>query len=466
VVIARLRADATLSDSRVEMKGIARRLEQAYPRSNADSSVELRSALDALVGDARNVLLVLLGAVGLILLIACANVASLLLARASTRQRELAIRASLGASVRVLVQQQRVESVVLSLFGVAGGIALAFLITRTAPAVAPDLPRVNQSTVDARVLGFALLAAVINALVFGFAPVLQVLNARLDPWLRERSFGGRGRRTRSAVVAAEIALSLMLLVAAGVLVRSLQNVSMRQRGLDPNRVLTFDVRLPESTYAEGEPVRNFYALLEERIATVPGVRSVGAISVLPYSGSGNQSRMTIPGGDPQQGVRTDVNAVTPEYFRTMSISLLRGRNFRLSDHADAPAVAIVDESFARRFWPNEDPIGKRVEGWGFHALTVVGVVRHVPNYGVTEESREELYVPHAQRAYLRMNVVVRTSGDPLAVTPTAAHTRRARSEPAILQRAPHGNRGWPDGRDAARSGVISNVFALIAVLRP
>ena len=217
-------------------------------------------------------------------------------------------------------------------------------------------------------------------------------------------------RVRSFLVGGEIALSLMLVVGATLLGRSFANLRSAPSGIDPRSVLTFELRVPEAVYGQGEPVARFYRTLIDRVESLPGVTAVGGISTLPFAGGGSQSGTRPVGTDTER--RTDVAVVTPDYFRAMGMELVRGRLFSPMDDSASTKVAVIDEVLARNFWPNADPIGKQLEGWGFRELTVIGVVRHVKNYGVAVESREELFVTHAQRPSQRMIMAVRSGVDP------------------------------------------------------
>jgi predicted permease len=425
VAIGRLRAGATLASARADLEAVATRLREQYPESNREQSVMLRTALDGIVGELRPGLALVGGAVLLLLLITCANVAGLFLARAVARHREIAIRSALGAPRRRVVAQLVVESLLLAALGGAGGVVVAWWGVRLATPVLDELPRLAQVPLDWRVALFAIAVTLVTGLVYGVAPALAATGESIDRWLRERgrSTGAMSGRVRRLLVAGEIALSLMLVIGATLLGRSFAKLRAETGGIDPTGVLTFEVRLPESVYGVGAPGATFYRSLTDRLAALPGVSAAGGISTLPFSGAGSQSGMRVLGGSEEQ--RTDVAVVTPDYFRAMGVELLRGRLLTAADDSLAPRVAVIDERLARRFWPSVDPIGQRLEGWGFRELTVVGVVRHVTNYGVAADSREELYVAHAQRPSLRMIMTVRSGGDPELL---AASARRVVTE--------------------------------------
>jgi putative ABC transport system permease protein len=420
-VVGRLRPGVTLGSARADLAAIASRLTQQYPATNREQGVLLRTMLDGIVGELRPGLSLAAGAVALLLLITCANVAGLFLARAVSRHREIAIRSALGASRERVVGQLVVESLLLALIGGVAGVTVGWWgIWLAAPAL-EGLPRLARIPLDWRVIAFALAVTLVTGLLYGVGPALTATGSSIDKWLRDRgrSAGILSGHVRRWLVGGEIALSLMLVVGATLLGRSFANLRAAPGGIDPNSVLTFELRVPEAVYGPGEPVARFYRTLIDRIATVPGVSAVGGVSTLPFTGGGSQSGTRPVGTDTER--RTDVAVVTPDYFRAMGMELLRGRLFTAADDSASTKVAVVDERLARTFWPNADPIGKRIEGWGFHELTVIGVVRHVKNHGVAAESREELFVVHAQRPLQRMIMAIRGGVDPQSL---AASVRR------------------------------------------
>ncbi|HUQ84320.1 MAG TPA: ABC transporter permease [Gemmatimonadaceae bacterium] len=423
--IGRLRARATLASARAELTAIAARLREQYPASNREQSVKVQTALDGIVGELRPGLTLVAGAVALLLLITCANVAGLFLARAVARHREIAIRSALGASRGRVVTQLVVESLLLAVTGGAAGLLLAWWGVRLIVPVLSDLPRLATAAVDWRVASFAIVITLLTGIVYGVAPAFIATGESIDRWLRERgrSTGAVSQRIRRLLVGGEIALSLTLVVGAALLGRSFANLRAAPGGIDPEGVLTFEMRVPESS-GTGASVARFYASLVERLQAIPGVLAVGGISTLPFTGGGSQSGMRPLEATDES--RTDVAVVTPQYFRAMGVELLRGRTFSAADDSAAPKVAVVDERLAKKFWPNADAIGQRLEGWGFQELTVVGVVRHVKNYGVAAESREELFVAHAQRPSRRLIMAVRARHDDAQLL--AESVRRAVAE--------------------------------------
>ncbi len=414
VAIGKLRDGVALESARDELVGIAAQLEAEHPDTNARESVGVGSALDVMVGSLRPALRLLLGAVVFVLLIACANVANLTLVRATARRRETAVRAMLGASRGRLALDVILESIVLALAGGLIGVFFAQLLLAGAAGLVEGLPRLDNLALDVRAVLFTGGLALLTALVFGLVPALR-LAADDAGRLRAEAVGTRVTRgrLRGAFVIAQVALALVLLVGAGVLVRSFAAMQEERGGIRPEGVVTFTLRLPAARY-DGVPAGLFYERLESELAALPGVRAVGSISTLPFSGFGSQSGMRPAGAPEDVAVRTDVNVVTPGYFAAMGVELVAGRAFTGADHQTSASVVVVDETFAARFWPGTSALGQRVTGWGLEDAEVIGVARHVKNYGVTRSSREELYMPHAQRPYLRMSVQVRAA-DPAAV---------------------------------------------------
>lgn len=415
-VVGRLKSGQDLEAGTRDLVAIAGQLREEHPVSNRQIGVITRSALDSIVGDVRSPLTILLAAVSLLLLIACGNVAALILTRASVRHRELAIRSALGAGRGHLLGHLLSEGFLLALLGAIGGTFVALLLTRLGGGLLAGLPRMDGIGVDWRVLGAVTGVVVLTGLLLGLAPVLQLGKGLGDSMrVRAASAGLPSTRIRRFLVSAEIALALVLMIGAALLFQSFRNLFNEHGGIEPAGVMTANLRLPETRY-DNQRSAAFWEQLMTRLETAPDVTSAGAVSVLPFSGAGAQSgisRRELP-PTKENEVRTDVQAATPGYFEALGVELLKGRLFDATDDALHPAVAVVDERFAERFWPGQDPIGRQVAGWGFRELTVVGVVRHVKRYGVAAESREELYVPVAQRPFTRMTIAVRTAGDPLS----------------------------------------------------
>ena len=420
--VARLKDGTRLEQGRAELESIAARLEQQHPTDNTDQGIRADLLLDAMVGETRPVILLLAGAVVVVLLVACANVANLLLARGTGRLRELALRAAIGADRGRLVRQMLTESMALSLLGAIGGVAVAVFATRALTVLAAaGIPRADQAGIDGSVLVFAAAAAFTTSLIFGVLPAIHLSRSDFNDALKE---GGRqqgpsvGRGARESLIVAEVALSIVLLIGAGLMIRSLWQLQNVNPGFVPERVLTMEVSLPIATYPEGEQMP-FYQQLESRIRALPGVAEVGAINILPLSNNYNSEGLQIeehpmPEG---QGQAPQVRSVTPRYFRAIGIPLLRGREFDTRDVADAQQVVIISESMAKKYWPGAaDVIGKRV----IHrraTRVVIGVVGDVKHLALQEGDVPMMYQPHTQQtSYHTMRLVVRANADPAALT--------------------------------------------------
>ncbi|MBA2243336.1 MAG: ABC transporter permease, partial [Gemmatimonadetes bacterium] len=367
-VVGRLAPGVTLQQAQGEMTAISERLAEEYPQTNSTIRSEVVSLHQQVVGDLRPALLAFMAAVGLVLLIACANVANLMLTRAAAREREMAIRAALGAGRRRIARQLLTESIVLALLGAVFGLLLAVAgIAALRGAQAELIPRLAEVGIDLRVLGFTLGLALLTGLLFGLAPAVQLGRRTLGNTLRS---GGRGmagatgvRRLRGALVLGEVALALMLLVGAGLLIRSFERMQRVDAGFDAGGVLTASVALPVAQYPEPELRRGFYDRLLENLAAAPGVQTVGLGNNVPLSGGAGYWSFSIEGradGEFEGMQDTQPFAVTPGYFPALRIPLLEGRLFTEQDHADAPGVALVNQTMARRFWPDRSPIGSRI----------------------------------------------------------------------------------------------------------
>jgi putative ABC transport system permease protein len=427
---ARMKPGVTVEKARAEMRDIAKRLEQQYPNSNTGDSVTVLPLLDAIVGeDLPTELGVLLCAVGFVLLIACANVANLLLARAAERQKEMAVRAALGASRGRLVRQLLTESVLLAIVGGALGLLLAGWAGDALVTAAPaNIPRIQEVSMDRGVLAFTLCVSIFTGLFFGMFPALHISRTDLHETLKEGGRGGSAglgrQRMRSALVVGEVAISIVLLVGAGLMLKSLYNVLHADGGIDSRGVLTASLTLPEAEFKDDTQRRQFIQQLVEKLKAIPGVEAAGF--KLPLLG-GWQTAFIIEGRpipQPGQFLSTDYGRITPDTLRAMGIRLLRGRYFTDQDNENAPLVCIIDETMASSQWPAEDPLGKRIALGGLPPagqptkwITVVGVARHVKHYGVDQPSRVELYIPAAQRSSTGGWLVLRTARDPASLAP-------------------------------------------------
>jgi putative ABC transport system permease protein len=425
---ARLKPGVTISQAFGGMKSIAQHLDELYPASNGKDSVTLKPLLDAIVEDVRPPLLVLSFAVGFVLLIACANIANLLLARATERHRELAVRVALGATRGRLIRQMLTESVLLSLAGGILGLILAVWITAALVHATPrGVPRMDEASADTSVLCFTLGLSVATGIFFGIFPALQATRAEVNATLQE---GGRtgtagSKRThlRDVLVAAEVGISLMLLVGAGLMTKSLMRVLEADGGIDPTNVLTARFATPEAKYETDVKRRAFVAQLVAKVQSLSRVQFVGFKS--PLLG-GSQTAYVIdgrPAPKPGQYPSTDMGRVTPDAMRAMGMRLLRGRFFDEHDNEKSQLVCIIDETLAKQEFVNEEPLGKRLSFGGPPVpgkqpawMTIVGVVAHVKNYGVDQASRVETYIPQAQMPAGCGTIVVRSAGDPAALT--------------------------------------------------
>jgi putative ABC transport system permease protein len=442
-VVGRLRAGVTPAQAQRELTAIAADLEREYPTFNRGTTLRLVSLRDQATLGVRDGLLILVGAVGFVLLIGCANIANLLLARASSRHHEIAIRAALGASRRRLVAQMLCESIVLAVAGGALGLLVATWLVELRAAVplappslfVPYATHADQVGIDATVLAFTFGVSVVTGLLFGIVPALRASRPSLYAALAARAQGSGGDparvRTRQLLVVAELALALMLLIGAGLLLESFANLRSIDPGFRADHVLTVDVDLPPSRYATGNRQTQFFDALIERVGALPGVQSVGGVQQLPLSGPQESSDFRIMGAPPPRpGEEPEVAyaSATPGYFSAMSLTLRRGRLLADADGTTAPRVAVINETMARRFWPNDNPIGKRVtltiEALRFtqrnapptfdfegSAREIVGVVADVRASAIGDPVLPAMYVPFAQRPVTNLTLAVRASGD-------------------------------------------------------
>ena len=419
--IGRLKPGVTIEQARAEMTTIESRLEQQYPEGNSGIGVKLVSTQEQTVKEIRPALLVLLGAVAFLLLIACANIANLLLARATARQKEMAIRAALGASRGRVLRLLLTESLTLSLVGGCLGFLLAVWGTRALIGLAPDnIPRMNEIGVDARVYGFTLAVSIVTGLLFGLIPALHAARPDLNDALKDASKGAlansAGKRTRGVLVALEVALSLVLLIGAGLMIKSFLRLQQMNLGFNPDHVLAVNLSLSSSRYPEERQQSAFFTDVLERLRTLPGVTAAGATTGLPLTLSLSGSDFRIEGQpEPEAGKEMIINtrSVSPGYFGTLGISLVKGRDFDDRDKNDAPGAAIINQDLARIYFSNEDPVGKRItfddgQSW----LSIVGIVGDVKQLGLDSTAKPEVYFPYLQVTSPSMSIVVRTSAEP------------------------------------------------------
>lgn len=429
-VIGRLKQDVSKELAQAELNTIAARLEKQYPDTNTHKGQFIESELSAVIGDIRPALLILLGAVGCVLLIACANVANLLLARAMVRHKEMAIRSALGASRLRVVRQLLTESVLLSLVGGATGLLLAAWWSDLLVALGKnDIPRAIHVGLDWRVLGFTFAISILTGLIFGLVPAFHSSRTGLTESLKEGGRGGSGdgsrrNRMRSLLMVGELAVAAVLLTGAGLLIKSLWRLQNVNSGLQPENVLTFNVVLPETRYSAEKQAR-FFQDLNQRISVIPGVQSTSSILPLPLSGN----RFSISFQIEERPVArkdepsADLFLADPNYFRTMGIPILKGRDFTDRDQHKSPPVVIVTEAFAKKFFPGEDPLGKRIQP-GISTYDdesspmreIVGVVGDVRNRALNLEAKPAYYMPQTQIPFSQMIGVIKTNGDPKSLS--------------------------------------------------
>jgi putative ABC transport system permease protein len=428
--VGRVKQGMTQAQAQEELGGVAARLAQSYPQSNADWGVRLIPLRDTLVGvRARSALLILFGAVGFVLLIACANITNLLLARSTARYKEVAIRAALGATRWRVVRQLLSESVLLTVLGGALGVVLALWGVEALLALVPEdlrFARLDEARVDGWVLAFTAGVSLLTGVIVGLLPGLKVSKPDLNLALKETGRGATSeakvRRARGLLVVAEIAVTLVLLVGAGLLLRSFIRLQQTELGFEPRNLLTLTVNAPTQLYGQNAQRAAYFGQMRERLASLPGARDAAVTSSLPldwvlnfsYSVEGRPAR---PGDEPQ----ADYLSVSPNYFDVMRIRLLRGRGFTERDAEGAPAVALINETMARRVFPGEDPLGKRLTIDYMErrvGLEIVGVVADTKQM-VGEATNIQIYDCYLQRPWLSSAFVVRTDGDPSALSASA-----------------------------------------------
>jgi putative ABC transport system permease protein len=443
-VIGRLKPGVTVEQAKAELDLLSRQIEQQSPVSNTNVIFNTVSMHEDMTRDYRTALLVMLGAVGLVLLIACANVANLLLARAIARQKEIAIRIALGASRRRIAGQLLTESVLLSLAGGVLGLLLATWGTSLLAAYGPaDVPRLQDAGVDRYVLLFTLGLATLTGIVFGLAPALHASKPAPGNMLKESGRGvhmGRSRM-RSALIVSEVALSLMLLAGAGLMINSFWRLLHTDAGFDPKGVLALDIPLSRDTYKKPEQQSAAFQQLIERVKSVPGVRDASVVSNVPLTDFDIELSFQVEGRTPYkpgEEAVADYTVAGSDYFRTMNIALLRGRVFNDSDTATSPSVLVVSNEFAKNYFPNEDPIGKRIifDGPNRTPREIVGIVDDVRRNGLDKEVQPEMYASYIQRPERRLNLVIRSAGpDASELTPAVRAAVKAFDPKQIIWRA-------------------------------
>ena len=434
-ILGKLRPGVSVQQAQAEMDTITGHLRHEFPEvypPNGGLTFGIVPLLEQVVGNVRRTLYLLLGAVGFVLLIACVNLANLQLSRGIARQKEIAVRAALGATRARIVRQLLTESVLLAFAGGALGITLAFLALHWVRLLGPQtVPRVNDVGIGLTALAFTLTVCILSAILFGLAPALRASQLDVQTTLRHTSrtsagvsaIWGRGNNLRRSLVIAEIALCAMLLIGAGLLIRSFARVRDVNPGFNPSNVLTLELTMTGERYKDKEAVLAAYHELWQRLESLPGVTSAGAVTSLPLSQMFAWGPITVEGRVPPPGekfINADIRVISGHYFRAMEILLREGRLFSEGDVANKPHVAVVDDYMAQQLWPNQDPIGKRLHFGGISEtdspwITVVGVVGRVKQYTLDSDSRIAFYVPQTQYVTRAMNIVMRSSNDPTAL---------------------------------------------------
>jgi putative ABC transport system permease protein len=422
IVIGRLKAGVTQAQAQTEMDSLAARQARDYPQTHGGWRVWLTPLFNQIVGQTRAPLLVLLGAVGFLLLIACANIASLLLARAATRRREMAVRSAIGAGRARIIRQLLTESLLLAALGGSLGALLGYwgldVLLRFMP---PTVPRLQDISLDTNVLLFTALISILTGVLFGLGPAWRASNVNLADALKDAgrtNSEGRGIRGHSWIVTAEVALAAVLLVGAALMLQSFQRLMAVDPGFRPDGVATFEVSLPRVGYPDGGRRAQFVEQARARLSSLPGVLAVGAISNLPLSGNESMDSIAVEGVEPAPPGKEPMaenRAITPGYFEAMGLSLVSGRDFDATDGAGNPHVAIVNETLVRQFFPEGDAVGKRIK-WVLNDKDwrmIVGVVRDVRGFALEAHARPQIYHPHAQSPYSGMAMAVRADATAL-----------------------------------------------------
>ena len=429
-VVGRLKDGVTVDHAGAELRTIEARLSDEVPQFNKNYSAEVLPLREQFFGNVRRPLWLMLGAVGFVLLIACANVANLLLSLATSREKEIAVRAALGARRIRIVRQLLTESLLLALLGSALGLGFAWLGIKALMLISPkDLVSLQSVSINMTVLLWTLGVSILTGIIFGLAPALHISRLNLNDSLKDggKSESGQAsgsRRLRSALVVSEIALAVVLLASAGLLIRSFIRLQQVDRGFNTDNVLTMVVRLPDAKYPDDPQVVAFFNQALEKVRQLPAVRSAGMVNFLPlYGGLGSSTGFKIPGRPeppPGQGPSTDVRVVDSEYFSAMDIPLLRGRNFTADELREPRQKILINDALARTYFGSEDPIGQRLDVAMFEKPTpaeIIGVVGNVRYDSLVDESPPAVYFPHPDLAYSFMTLVVRTDGDPAAIAP-------------------------------------------------
>ena len=432
-VVARARTDANETAIDGDLKRIGAQLQNTFPDSNGGLTFTSKPLREFMIGDVRRPLFVLLGAVGFVLLVACVNVANLLLARGSARHGELSVRAAVGAGRARLIRQLVTESLMLGLIGGALGLGLAYWSTQALIAARPaDLPRIDDITLSGTVVMFTLGLSLVTSLIFGLVPALQVTNQHLLLGLQEtgRSGGGgrRMHRLRASLVVAEMALAVILLTGAGLLIRSFIALTQVDPGFQPQGAITLRVTLQGAEYQNADQIRSRVDQLMARVRELPQVTAVGVGAILPLGGLGGLNDFAVEGAPPPP---PDVNqeiavaGASPDYFKAIGAPLVRGRFFTDADEATSPLVAVINEAAAKKWFPNQDPIGRRVLSSNPRPREIVGIVGDVLQRTPGEPAVAQMFLPYTQRTSRTIRLIVRTNGDPMTLAPAVREQVRA-----------------------------------------
>jgi putative ABC transport system permease protein len=425
-LIGRLKPGVRLEQARAELNTIATRLVETYPKIYSGFGLSLVSLRESIVGDIRPTLLISWGVVGIVLLIACANISVLLLSRSTARQRELATRTALGATRSRLISQLITESIVPSLIGGFLGVILAHLAIKSLVALNPEsIPRLNEISIDYSVFIFTFGVSLLTAIIFGLLPALHVSKPDLERFLKEGTRGSgtnpHTRRIRGLLVVSEVALTIMLLIGASLMIRSFKVLQDVRPGFNAQNVLTANLTLPGYVYADGNRVSSFYQRLLQQVSSLAGVSSACLVKSLPLEKSNMKSSFTIEGQPPPTEAGwppIDLNITSPGYFQTLGIKFLDGRDFMENDDAEAPKVAIINKSMVERYLPDENPIGKRMglrlPGKSVDAMTIIGIVEDVRQRGLATDTQPSIFIPYLQIAdrSRSMYLVVKSDQDP------------------------------------------------------
>ena len=423
LAMGHLKSGVSLRQAQAEASVVAGQLASAYPKESTGRDAKVESFRELIISGVRPMLGVLFAAVAVILLIACANLANLLLARGLARQREVAVRAAMGASRWRLIRQLMTETTIIAVAGGLTGILLAYWGLHALLKLPQNFVSTEDATLDVRVLVFAFAISLLTGWLFGLAPALQLARPKLQSFLREGGRGGgeaaRWNRVRGGFVVFQVALSLILLVSAGLLIRSFDRLLRVDVGFNSQRLLSLEYRLPRNKYSKPDVQWDFHRQVTEKVKEIPGVESVTLVRALPFSGNGGSTTIILPDRElPKAGTEPEVmfNTVMPNYFETIGIPLLKGRTFSNGDQANAPTAVIINRTMADKFWPNQDPIGKQIKFPEFQNQgTVVGVVGDAKHYWLEEEPRSQLYGAYSQNPGIFATLLIRTSVEPLSI---------------------------------------------------